>query len=128
MRLRVRAFLRNMLCALVLLAGVAGLAEATPPPNEDKVIQALIGRVETRTDLVFVRNGREHNAAEAAAHLRSKYKYFKVELVDAEDFIERCGARSELTHIAYKVKAADGSGVRDAGDFLREELRALRQH
>ena len=125
MGLMVRTLVRNMLCALVLLAGLAGLAEATPPPNEDKVIQALIRRVEARTDLVFVRNGSDHDAAEAAAHLRT---YFKVELVDAEDFIERCGSRSEFTRIAYKVKAADGSGVRDAGDFLREELRALRQH
>ncbi|MEJ8820524.1 DUF5329 family protein [Variovorax humicola] len=128
MRLIVRTFLRNVLCALVLLGGVAGLAGATPPPSEDKIILALIQRVEARTDLVFVRNGSDHNAAEAATHLRTKYKYFKVELIDAEDFIERCGSRSELTRIAYKVKAADGSGVRDAGDFLREELRALRQH
>jgi len=127
MRLIVRTCLRNLFCALWLLAGIAGLSAATPPPPEDKVIQALIQRVEARTDLVFVRNGSDHNAAEAATHLRSKYKYFKFELIDAEDFIERCGSRSEFTRKAYKVRAADGT-VRDAGDFLREELRTLRQH
>ncbi|WP_213953006.1 DUF5329 family protein [Variovorax sp. dw_954] len=124
MRLIVRNGLRHLLFALVLLAGIAG---ATPPPKEDQIILALIQRVEARTDLVFVRNGSDHNAAEAATHLRSKYKYFKVELIDAEDFIERCGSRSELTRKAYKVRTADGT-VRDAGDFLREELRALRAH
>jgi Family of unknown function (DUF5329) len=127
MRPMVRSFLRNLCCALLMLAGIAGLAGATPTTEEDKLIQALIQRVEARTDLVFVRNGSDHDAGEAAKHLRSKYKYFKLEIVSAEDFIERCGTRSELTHRAYKVKGTDGSGVRDAGDFLREELHALRQ-
>ncbi|MET0540642.1 MAG: DUF5329 family protein [Variovorax sp.] len=127
MRRIVRNGLRDMLLALVLLAGMTGLVGATPPPKEDQIILALIQRVEARTDLVFVRNGSDHNATEAATHLRSKYKYFKVELIDAEDFIERCGSRSELTRKPYKVRTADGA-VRDAGDFLREELRALRQH
>jgi hypothetical protein len=127
MRSIVRTALRTMLLVLLLLAGMAGPAVATPPPKEDQIIQALIQRVESRTDLVFVRNGSDHDAAEAAKHLRSKYKYFKVELIDAEDFIERCGSRSELTHRAYKVRMADGT-ERNAGDFLREELRTLRQH
>ncbi|MEJ8854577.1 DUF5329 family protein [Variovorax robiniae] len=125
MRLILRNDLRKLMFALLLLAASFGHAGATPPPKEDQIILALIQRVEARTDLVFVRNGSDHNATEAAKHLRSKYKYFKVELIDAEDFIERCGSRSELTRKPYQVRTAGGA-VRDAGDFLREELRALR--
>lgn len=108
--------------------GLVGLAGATPSPGEDKVIQTLIQRVEKKTDMVFVRNGNEYNAADAASHMRSKYDYFKAEIVTAEDFIERCATRSEMTKVAYKVKLAGSAAMREAGDFLREELRTLRQH
>lgn len=108
--------------------GLAAVAGATPSPSEDKVIQTLIQRVEKTTDMVFVRNGSEYNATDAASHMRSKYDYFKAEIVTAEDFIERCATRSEMTKVAYKVKLASGAAMRDSGDFLREELRKLRQH
>ena len=105
-----------------------GLAAATPSPSEDQVIQTLIQRVEKKNDMVFVRNGNEYNATDAASHMRSKYDYFKAEIVTAEDFIERCATRSEMTKIAYKVKLAGTTAMRESGEFLRDELRKLRQH
>ena len=47
-------------------------------------------------------------------------------MATAEDFIERCASRSEMTGQAYKVKLNNGA-VRDANEFLNSELRALRQ-
>jgi len=76
--------------------------------------------------MVFMRNGSEYNAADAAKHMQAKYDHFKKELVTAEDFIERCASHSEMTGQAYKVKLTDGV-VRDANEFLNSELRALRQ-
>ena len=108
--------------------GLAGVAGATPSPSEDTVIQTLIQRVEKKSDMVFVRNGNEYNATDAASHLRSKYDYFKAQIVTAEDFIDRCATRSEMTKIAYKVKLAGNAAMRDSGDFLRDELHKLRQH
>jgi hypothetical protein len=58
--------------------------------------------------------------------MQAKYDYFKKELVTAEDFIERCASRSEVTGQAYRVKLTDGT-VRDANAFLNGELRVLRQ-
>ena len=123
-----RIFVRCVCCVLALWLGLAGLAGATPSPSEDKVIRTLIQRVEKRTDMLFLRNGNEYTAADAGSHMRSKYDYFKADIVTAEDFIERCATRSEMTKIAYKVKMAGTTTLRASSDFLREELGKLRQH
>jgi hypothetical protein len=117
--------LRSAWLAL-LLGASALLAHATPSATEEKLIDTLIQRVSKMSAMVFMRNGNEYNAADAAKHMQAKYDYFKKELVTAEDFIERCASRSEMTGQAYKVKLTDGM-VRDANEFLNSELRALRQ-
>jgi hypothetical protein len=118
-------FLRAALLALCLGAA-ALLAQATPSAAEDKLIATLIQRVSTMSAMVFLRNGNEYTSADAAKHMQAKYDYFKKELVTAEDFIERCASRSEVTGQAYRVKLTDGT-VRDANAFLNGELRVLRQ-
>lgn len=117
--------LRAALFAL-LLGASALLAHATPSAAEEKLIDTLIHRVSKMTAMVFLRNGNEYTAADAAKHMQAKYDYFKKELATAEDFIERCASRSEMTGRPYKVKLTDGA-VRDANEFLNSELRALRQ-
>jgi predicted RNA-binding protein with PIN domain len=109
-----------------MLGTAALLAHATPSAAEDKLIDTLIQRVSRMSSMVFLRNGSEYNAADAAKHMQAKYDYFKKELATAEDFIERCASRSEMTGQAYRVKLADGA-VRDANEFLNSELRTLRQ-
>ncbi len=110
----------------LLLGASALLAQATPSAVEEKLIDTLILRVSKMDAMVFLRNGNEYNAADAAKHMQAKYDYFKKELVTAEDFIDRCASRSEMTGQAYKVKLTNGA-VRDANEFLNSELRALRQ-
>ena len=118
-------FLRSAWLAL-LLGASALLAHATPSATEEKLIDTLIQRVSKMSAMVFMRNGSEYNAADAAKHMQAKYDHFKKELVTAEDFIERCASRSEMTGQAYKVKLNNGT-VRDANEFLNSELRTLRQ-
>jgi hypothetical protein len=110
----------------LLLGASALLAHATPSATEDQLIDTLIQRVARMSSMVFVRNGSEYRAADAAKHMQAKYDYFKKELVTAEDFIQRCASHSEMTGQAYKVKL-EGGAVRDASEFLNGELRALRQ-
>ena len=117
--------LRSAWLAL-LLGASALLAHATPSATEEKLIDTLIQRVSKMSAMVFMRNGNEYNAADAAKHMQAKYDYFKKELVTAEDFIERCASRSEMTGQAYKVKLNNGT-VRDANEFLNGELRSMRQ-
>jgi len=116
---------RTALFALVL-AAVSALAQATPSASEQKVIDTLILRVSNMKTMTFVRNGDEHNAADAAKHMQAKFDHFKDEIVTAEDFIDRCASRSEMTGKPYQVKMPNG-GVRDAKEFLTAELRTLRK-
>ena len=61
---------RTALFAL-LLAAVAALAQATPSASEQKLIDTLILRVSNMKTMTFMRNGDEHNAADAAKHMQA---------------------------------------------------------
>jgi hypothetical protein len=118
-------FLRTALLAL-LLGTLAVLAQATPSASEQKLIDTLIVRVSKMTTVTFMRNGKAHGAAEAAKHMQAKLDHFKDEIATAEDFIDRCASRSEMTGKPYKVKMPNGT-QRDANEFLNAELRVLRK-
>ncbi|BEP63439.1 hypothetical protein GmRootV213_39930 [Variovorax sp. V213] len=118
-------FLRTALFAL-FLGAAAALAQATPSASEQMLIDTLILRVSNMKTMTFMRNGDEHNAADAAKHMKAKFEHFKDEIVTAEDFIDRCASRSEMTGKAYQVKMPGGA-VRDANEFLNAELRTLRK-
>ncbi|MGJ7489012.1 DUF5329 family protein [Variovorax sp. ZT4R33] len=117
-------WLRQLLPVLLLAWG--SLGAATPPPEEHALIQALIQRVEKMPTMNFLRNGSSHTAAEAAQHMQAKYAYFKEKIVTAEDFIDLCASRSEMTGKPYMVKMGDAAPV-EANAFLKDELRALRK-
>ena len=110
----------------ILLAAVAALAQATPSASEQKLIDTLILRVSNMKTMTFMRNGDEHNAADAAKHMQAKFDHFKDEIVTAEDFIDRCASRSEVTGKPYQVKLSNGV-VKDAKEFLTAELHTLRK-
>jgi lipoprotein-anchoring transpeptidase ErfK/SrfK len=74
---------------------LASAAVKTQSPD----IDALISRVAQARDVVFIRNGSDHTAAEAAAHLHRK--------------------------LAYRVRFADGHEVESAV-WLRQLLREIR--
>ena len=109
----------------VVLLACTSLALATPSADEHATITALIQRVEQMTTMSFMRNGTAHTSAEAAQHMQAKYAYFKEKITSAEDFIDLCASRSEMTGKPYRVKVGDAP-PREAGEFLREELRKVR--
>jgi hypothetical protein len=118
-------FLRAALLAL-LLGSVAALSQAAPSASEQKLIDTLIQRVSQMKTVTFMRNGKAHDADDAAKHMRAKFDHFKDEIVTAEDFIDRCASRSEMTGKPYQVKMPNGS-LRNSKEFLNAELRALRK-
>jgi hypothetical protein len=117
--------LRAALLAL-LLGSLAVLAQAAPSASEQKLIDTLIQRVSQMKTVTFMRNGKEHDADDAAKHMQAKFDHFKDEIATAEDFIDRCASRSEMTGKAYQVKMPNGS-LKDAKEFLNAELRTLRK-
>ena len=74
----------------------------------------------------FLRNGTAHTAAEAAEHMQAKYAHFKNKIATAEDFVDLCASRSEMSGKPYMVKMGDAAPV-EAGTFLKDELRTLRK-
>ncbi|CAN7639317.1 MULTISPECIES: DUF5329 family protein [unclassified Variovorax] len=119
-------FLQALLAAMAFGLCAASPAHATPSASEQRVIETLIQRVASQKSMKFMRNGEEHDATEAAQHLRAKYDHFKDKIVTAEDFIRLCGTRSEVTKVPYKVRTAD-KRTRNSSDFLKDELRLVRR-
>ncbi len=119
-------WLRRLLPMLLLALALASPAQAAPPAGEHALIVALIQRVETMTAMTFLRNGKPHTAAEAAQHMRAKYAHFEERVATAEDFIDLCASRSEVTGRPYLVKIGEAAPV-EASAFLNDELRALRK-
>ena len=122
-RMAIHRWFRPLLAALLL--AWATLGAAAPSAEEHRFIQTLIERVEKTTTMTFLRNGSHHTAAEAAQHMQAKYAHFKDRIVTAEDFIDLCASRSEMSGKPYLVKMGNDAPV-EANAFLTKELRAVR--
>ena len=94
--------------------------------REQARIDFLIHGVETSTGIKFIRNGTEHDAAAAAAHLRQKLKYLGDRIQTAEQFVKYCASESSLTHRPYKIQLPDGT-TKNAADYFTEQLRKFDQ-
>jgi hypothetical protein len=97
-----------------------------PPRGEDvaTVVEYLLARI-GESGLTFIRNGSEHTAAEAAAHIRSKYEHYRKDIKTPEDFIDKAASKSVLSGKPYLVKMPDGT-TRLAADWLRGLLAEYR--
>jgi hypothetical protein len=95
--------------------------------SESRKIEALINHVRGMTDAAFIRNGREHDAAEAAEHLRRKWRVAGDHCRTAETFIQNCASRSSLTGISYKIRLPNGMVV-PTGRYLRDRLADISGH
>lgn len=114
---------RRFCIALVVGMALPFPATAASPPEQE--IDALIARVEHARGVVFIRNGREYSASEAAAHLRRKLKAARGHIRTPEAFIEHLGTRSSITGKPYRVRLPDGRTL-DSAAWLRQLLRELR--
>lgn len=96
----------------------------TPSPvlDERARIEALLARVRV-SGIVFIRNGSDHTAEEAAKHLGDKWSRAGDRITTAEEFIEQLASRSSQSGEAYRVRLPDGT-EREAGPWLREQLAA----
>jgi hypothetical protein len=99
----------------------------TPQPaaarTEPERIEALIAAI-AASGIVFIRNGTEHSASEAADHLRTKWSRAGNRIATAESFIDNLGSTSSQSGDPYRVRLPDGT-ERDAGPWLHEQLKAI---
>ena len=82
-------------------------AESAAQSKSAAAIEYLLDSV-AASDLKFMRNGKAHTGAEAAEHMRRKYKHFDDRIQSADDFIDLAATKSMLSGNKYTVRTADG--------------------
>jgi hypothetical protein len=122
-----------LLLAALAFSGSALAAEPTAykpgntasnPSHEAARIEALIVSVEQAKGMVFIRNGEEHDALAAGAHLRMKWKRAGSRVRTAEDFIKVCATESSMSGQKYQIRFADGHVVNSA-DYFNGQLHRI---
>lgn len=103
-------------------AGAGAVASA--PMTEAQKIDRLIAYIGQFSGAVFLRNGEEHSAEDAADHMRLKRGKAGERCDTAEEFIRVCASFSSRSGEAYLIRFPDGR-TRTAEDVLREELARL---
>lgn len=103
--------------------GSDGALSAAPSVLEKQRIDALIAAIE-KSGLTFIRNGSEHPAADAAAHMRLKFNNAGNRISTAEQFIDYLASKSSITGSPYFLKFPDGH-TEKAGLWLHRKLKEL---
>lgn len=111
-----RSLLLALLCFIV---PTMAFARET---KEQARIDFLLRSVETSQGLTFIRNGKAHDAQDAASHLRRKLDHAGERIQTAEQFIKQAASESSMTRRNYKVRLADGTTV-DAAEYFAKQLR-----
>lgn len=107
---------------MALTAGLLLLSEAFAlTPQEETRVDNLLIAVGEQEQLLFIRNGSEHNAAEAESHLRLKLSKTKNRLKTAEQFVDNVASKSSITGTPYQVKLPGQAPV-DAQVYLTQLL------
>ncbi len=93
-----------------------------PALSEVEKIERLLADLESLPHAVFIRNGSEHSAKDAVAHLRRKWKSHGA--VTARQFVTEVATASSTTGESYEIRFADRRTVR-LGDHLLAKLAEL---
>lgn len=110
---------RILIIAMALLLAFG----ATASEQTDSEVQYLLGFVEG-SGCTFHRNGSDHDSADAADHLRLKYKRGGKYADTAEHFIDRLASASSWTGNKYTV-TCDGQ-TQPSGEWLHKALNDYR--
>jgi hypothetical protein len=73
----------------------------------------------------YVRNGSEHTAQDAVAHIRKKADYYEDDIDSTERFIELSASRSTISGKSYNIRCP-GLPEQDSSAWLSAELHRYR--
>ncbi len=96
-------------------------ANASALASEINHLIAFVGE----SNCTFIRNGDNHNAAEAVEHMQKKYDYFRKKVNTAEQFIELSASKSLLSGKPYWIECP-GSKKQHSRTWLLHELARYR--
>ena len=112
---------RSVFAAALLIFLLPFIAQADEVPAEIDYLLATIGN----SDCTFIRNGSRHDAEDAEAHLRMKYKRGKRYASTTEKFIERLASKSSLSRKPYFIECGSAEKV-ESGLWLEQRLEEYR--
>jgi len=101
-------------------------AKSDVPDSQKPEVEHLLEFVES-TDCTFERNGKKYDGADAAKHIKRKYKYFRNKITTTEEFIEYSGTKSTMSGKPYLVYCADAGPI-ESKTWLMEELTLYRKN
>jgi hypothetical protein len=104
---------------MAVLAAAAAAADVRPAAEQAKIDDLLIGI--QKSDAVFIRNGKEYDGEQAAAHLKTKLWWAGSRVQTARDFIKGVATHSEESGKPYEIRFADGHS-RPLADWLLDRL------
>ena len=126
--MKMRIFFTVIAIAVILVSLQAG-AEKKDDDVEKVDLEATISHLleYVRTaDVVFIRNGKEHSAEDAAKHIEKKYNHYKKKIKTPEDFIEKSATKSMMSGKLYQIRLKDGTVISNK-DWLTAELERYRK-
>lgn len=116
--------MRGFTKLLCLLAFTTFLVPRLHADDGDRPrIERLLKAVES-SQTIFVRNGTEYTAVDAAKHLRYKWGKAGKQIRSAEEFVDILGSRSSASGKPYQVILKNGRRM-DAGPWLHGILREI---
>jgi hypothetical protein len=125
--MKIRIFI-VIIAAVVMLVSLQAGAEKKDDNEKqaglDETIAYLLEFVRT-SDVIFIRNGKEHSAEDAVKHIQKKYNHYKKKIKTPEDFIEKSATKSMMSGKLYQIKLKDGTVI-TCKDWLTAELERYR--
>jgi hypothetical protein len=109
--------MRRLLLSIVVCAFLPVIAYADDAEVEIEYLVSTIGA----SDCTFIRNGKRHDADDAEAHLRMKYRRGKRYATTTEKFIERLASASSMSKKPYYIEC-DGQEAVPSGEWLMAQL------
>ena len=111
---------------LTLMITGTNFAYSDVPESQKPEVQHLLEFIET-SDCIFERNGKKYDAADAADHIKKKYRYFRNKISTTEEFIEYSGTKSTMSGKPYLIYCGDKDPI-TSQTWLLEELSVYRQN
>ena len=105
-----------------LQAGAEKKADNAGKKDLEATIAHLLEYVRT-ADVVFIRNGKEHSAEDAAKHIEKKYNHYKKKIKTPEDFIEKSATKSMMSGKLYQIRLKDGTVISNKNWLFAELTR-----
>lgn len=113
---------------LILLAIVVAIAlpVAAGEQTTEAEIEYLVTEI-GESGCTFIRNGKRHDARDAEAHIRMKYRRASRHAKTTEMFIERLASKSSMSRKPYLMDCP-GKDVVPSGEWLNTKLAEYRDH